>query len=129
MARKAVTLVVVMSLVVVAASSVLAYAVGFRAAQVEYERQSLIMYANLLGEQLIEMNRLASTIESPELQDYMQQEMKSFVIVVGCGKWYDKLASVDRKDLPEFSKALDFAKAALSEDSNDHIDECLDKMQ
>lgn len=104
------------------------YVFGYRQGASASEEKMLVAYANILGEEIIEINAIHERIESEELDEYARNRNESFIIMVGCGLWYPKIKAIADVDLKIFHQALDLAENQLDEDAlKDHAT-CLENI-
>lgn len=109
--------ILVSALVMVALVSggAIGYVAGYRTSNLDQKKETTIMYANLLGERLLELDAIGTKVDSENFKELLRQEKESFILVAGCGEWYGELKGVPSADLQEFEKAIKLAADSLIE--------------
>lgn len=103
-------------------SSVISFYVGMKYEQVSRHRQEILIFANVLGDQVIENNHLISSF-GVETKDEIERNYNlSILNDVGCSVWLAYLKDFTSKDFSTFSAGIGLAlKKIDSQDKENNI--------
>lgn len=115
------------ALFAVAASALISFYAGVRYEQIDRHRQEILMFANILGDELVDTNRLIDSFEKKGKEETVKDYNQSMLDDIGCSAWLEYLDYFDQKDLSSFNAGVDLALEKIGAvDSGDN--ECVSRI-
>lgn len=82
---------------------------GIKYEQIKRHKQEILMFANIVGNEIISSNQLIDSFDSKPKQQVVAEYNKSILIDVGCSTWLEYIDDFSSKDLADFSRGVNLA--------------------
>ena len=92
----------------------LSFYIGMKYEQVSQIRQENLMFANILGDELVNVNRLMNSIDQKKKADIIKDYNRDTLSIIGCSFWLDDLDHFKEKDKLYFNQGIDVAFEKIS---------------
>ncbi len=97
------------SILMVAASAFLFFWIGVRYEQLERHKQEILMFANIVGDEIIAVNKIIESINSKPKDEVTLDYNLSALNDIGCSLWLAYLSDFEDKDMESFFAGIDMA--------------------
>ncbi len=115
------------SILILVASIFVFFWVGVRYEQLERHRQEILMFANIAGDEIVDVNKIIESFDSKSKDEVTLEYNLSALNNIGCSSWLAYLSDFEDKDMQSFFTGIDTAlgKIELLND-NQCVDNLLD---
>ena len=98
---------------------------GVKYEQIKRHKQEILMFANIMGNEIISSNQLIDSFDSKPKLQIVAEYNKSILVDIGCSAWLEYIDDFSSKDLMDFSRGVNLAIEKANVESQD---ECIKKL-